>query len=68
MWPQAGRRIMMAPRGDGACILYPGDAGYDTRDLEAYGPRHRLWALSDGFRYERTGSATSEDDPAKAGA
>ncbi len=40
---------------DGACMLYPGDAGYEDRDPHRPGPRHRLWALSEGMRYERTG-------------
>jgi len=39
---------------DGACMLYPGDAGYEDRDPDRLGLRHRLWALSDGMRYERT--------------
>lgn len=40
-------------RETGACILYPGDAGYEAGDPERPGPRHRLWALADGYRYER---------------
>ena len=40
--------------GDGACMLYPGDAGYDALDPEATGARHRLWALPSGWRYERS--------------
>ena len=42
-------------REGGACILYPGDAGYEDGTLDHDGPRHRL--VSDGrlFRYERTG-------------
>lgn len=40
--------------GDGACMLYPGDAGYEALDPEAAGARHRLWALPSGWRYERT--------------
>jgi 8-oxo-dGTP pyrophosphatase MutT (NUDIX family) len=39
--------------GDGACMLYPGDAGYEAGDPDAAGPRHRLWALAEGWRYER---------------
>ena len=39
---------------DGACMLYPGDAGYEDRDPARPGPRHRLWALSGGMHYERT--------------
>lgn len=38
----------------GACMLYPGDAGYESGDLEAVGARHRLWAAGDPWRYERT--------------
>ena len=39
----------------GALMLYPGDAGYESGELEAVGARHRLWALADPWRYERTG-------------
>jgi 8-oxo-dGTP pyrophosphatase MutT (NUDIX family) len=39
---------------DGACMLYPGDAGYESGELEAPGARHRLWAVGDPWRYERT--------------
>jgi 8-oxo-dGTP pyrophosphatase MutT (NUDIX family) len=39
---------------DGACMLYPGDAGYDALDPNAPGARHRLWAMPAGWRYERT--------------
>ena len=38
----------------GAVMLYPGDAGYESGELEAAGARHRLWALADPWRYERT--------------
>jgi 8-oxo-dGTP pyrophosphatase MutT (NUDIX family) len=36
----------------GAVMLYPGDAGYDPVDADRPGPRHRLWALAEGWRYE----------------
>ncbi|HVH20572.1 MAG TPA: NUDIX hydrolase [Myxococcota bacterium] len=39
--------------GEGAVMLYPGDAGYDAQDADRPGPRHRLWALAGGWRYER---------------
>ncbi len=39
----------------GACMLYPGDAGYDVGDPDLPGPRHRVWALAGGWRYERSG-------------
>ena len=35
------------------CALYEGDAGYETGEVDADGPRHRLW-LTDPWRYERT--------------
>lgn len=38
----------------GACILYPGDAGYEAHDPEHPGSRHRLWTTADGYRYERS--------------
>lgn len=37
----------------GAVYLYVGDAGYDTRDPDAPGSRHRLWAVDGTWRYER---------------
>jgi 8-oxo-dGTP pyrophosphatase MutT (NUDIX family) len=40
--------------GEGAVMLYPGDAGYDAQDADRPGPRHRLWALAEGWRYERS--------------
>ena len=40
-------------RNDGAISLYEGDAGYDTRDPDVHGPRHRLSMLKSGWRYER---------------
>lgn len=42
------------PVEGGACILYPGDAGYETGTLEHDGPRHRLWSDGKLFRYERS--------------
>jgi 8-oxo-dGTP pyrophosphatase MutT (NUDIX family) len=45
-------RIRAIP--DGACSLYAGDAAYEGGDLESPGPRHRLWILASGWRYERT--------------
>jgi hypothetical protein len=36
----------------GAVMLYPGDAGYEPVDADRPGPRHRLWALAEGWRYE----------------
>lgn len=36
----------------GACTLYAGDAGYECCDPLRPGPRHRLWILDSGWRYE----------------
>jgi 8-oxo-dGTP pyrophosphatase MutT (NUDIX family) len=36
----------------GAVMLYPGDAGYEPVDAARAGPRNRLYALADGWRYE----------------
>jgi hypothetical protein len=50
--------LLFEPRihrvGDGACILYPGDAGYEDGTLDHDGPRHRLWSEGGLFRYDRT--------------
>lgn len=40
--------------GDSIAALWAGDAGYETLDGDAPGPRHRLWLLDSGWRYERT--------------
>ncbi|MGE3536502.1 MAG: NUDIX domain-containing protein [Candidatus Tectimicrobiota bacterium] len=39
---------------EGSCTLYAGDAGYDTSDALCPGPRHRLWMLKSGWRYEQS--------------
>ena len=39
----------------GTCMLYPGDAGYETGDPDRPGPRHRILALASGWQYERSG-------------
>jgi len=44
---------------EGPCMLYPGDAGYKSREPAREGPRHRLWALEQGWRYERDDEATA---------
>lgn len=38
---------------DGACSLYEGDAGYEAGEVDVAGPRHRLWIVESGWRYER---------------
>ncbi len=42
-------------KGDGGiAAMWPGDAGYDASDVDAPGPRNRLWLAEDGWRYEQT--------------
>ena len=41
------------PVDDGAVAVYAGDVAYDGGPLDAPGPRHRLWMLASGWRYER---------------
>jgi 8-oxo-dGTP pyrophosphatase MutT (NUDIX family) len=43
----------LCPIEGGAVTLYAGDAGYDDGDVERSGPRHRLWILEGGWRYEQ---------------
>ncbi|WP_420638193.1 NUDIX hydrolase [Candidatus Poriferisocius sp.] len=40
--------------GEVPVSLWHGDAGYDTHDAGAPGPRHRLTLHRDGWRFERT--------------
>jgi hypothetical protein len=41
--------------GDGVLVaVWAPDAGYDTGDLSAAGPRHRLVMDPAGWRYERS--------------
>jgi 8-oxo-dGTP pyrophosphatase MutT (NUDIX family) len=39
--------------GAGAASLYPGDAGWEARDADAPGARHRLLFRDEGWRYLR---------------
>lgn len=47
-------RPRIHPIEGGACILYPGDAGYEADDISRPGPRHRLWTRPEGWEYERS--------------
>ncbi|HZR80646.1 MAG TPA: NUDIX hydrolase [Candidatus Binatia bacterium] len=44
----------VAMTANGGVTLWQGDAAYDTGDPDLPGPRHRLWMLSSGWRYERS--------------
>lgn len=43
-----------APVDGGVVALYHGDSGYDDEVVDRPGPRHRLWMLESGWRYDRT--------------
>ena len=45
-------RIVKVAAG-GMASLYPGDAGWESRDAERPGARHRLLFLESGWRYQR---------------
>ncbi len=45
-------RIVMVPGG--VCSLYQGDAGYETKDPDKPGLRHRFWMIDSGWRYEKS--------------
>ena len=38
---------------DGMVAVYEGDVAYDGGPLHGPGPRHRLWMVASGWRYER---------------
>jgi hypothetical protein len=44
----------VATVGGDLVALWDGDAAYDDGDVDRPGPRHRLWMLPDGWRYEST--------------
>ncbi len=48
----------------GACTLYADDVAYENGDIDLPGPRHRLWMLESGWRYEQ--SHLSEDQLAQS--
>ncbi len=38
----------------GIVSLYPGDAGYKTKELDVPGPRNRFWMIDSGWKYEKS--------------
>jgi hypothetical protein len=48
----------------GAVAMWHGDAGYDSGDANAAGPRHRLWMVPGPWRYERFDLDPEDPDPA----
>ncbi|NNE72750.1 MAG: NUDIX hydrolase [Acidimicrobiales bacterium] len=45
----------IAKSADGPMALWAGDAGYESGDPDATGPRHRLVMARDGYRYDDSG-------------
>ncbi len=43
----------MGETPEGRVAMWHGDAGYESGDAATPGPRHRLWLLDSGWRYER---------------
>jgi 8-oxo-dGTP pyrophosphatase MutT (NUDIX family) len=37
----------------GVALLYPGDAGYEDKELDVPGPRNRFWVVESGWQYEK---------------
>ena len=63
-WPRE-RLLGRLHRIDGGRVaLYAEDCGYATGDLDCAGPRHRIWMVDGGWRYERDFQA---DRPAGGG-
>ena len=52
---QAAERFetRVAPTEGGLVALWAGDVAYETGTLDDPGPRHRLWMIGSGWRYER---------------
>ncbi|MBL0715804.1 MAG: NUDIX hydrolase [Desulfosarcina sp.] len=44
--------------GQAMCFFYEEDVAYGDLDADRPGPRHRLWALAEGWRYERARRVT----------
>ena len=47
-------RPRIHPIEEGACMLYPGDSGYEAGDISLPGPRHRLLTRPQGWEYVRS--------------
>jgi hypothetical protein len=52
-WTPERFTTRIAKSAGGPVALWHGDAGYESGDAEAPGPRHRLAMLATGWRYER---------------
>jgi 8-oxo-dGTP pyrophosphatase MutT (NUDIX family) len=52
-WPQERFLGRLHAIDGGRVALYAEDCGYETGDVACDGPRHRIWMLDTGWRYER---------------
>jgi len=52
-WPREQLLGRLHPVDGGRVALYAEDCGYETGDIACEGPRHRIWMLDTGWRYER---------------
>jgi hypothetical protein len=43
----------VAPTDGGLVALWAGDTAYEGGTIDDPGPRHRLWMIKSGWRYER---------------
>ena len=56
--PAGGPRhyvTQIASGDDGVAVLWEGDAGYESLDVSAPGPRHRLSMTKDGYVFDDSG-------------
>ena len=52
-WPKEQMLGRILPVEGGRVALYAEDSGYASRTVHSAGPRHRVWMLDAGWRYER---------------
>ena len=52
-WPREQLLGRLHPVDGGRVALYAEDCGYETGRIDCHGPRHRIWMLDRGWRYER---------------
>ncbi len=52
-WPREQMLGRILPVDGGRVALYAEDSGYAARRVDSVGPRHRVWMLDAGWRYER---------------
>ncbi len=53
-WPKEQMMGRILPVQGGRVALYAEDCGYASSTVDCAGPRHRVWMLDAGWRYERS--------------